>query len=137
MVALLRLTHTGWAYVLVVTLVAALGFVTGSTALILAAVVLALPAGVVALPAFYVVFGLLALVPGANPDTATGTATCTPSGACRAWTSGDPAAWFLVTTEVLGVLALAVAALLNVVLLNLILRARRASPPASPPTLSP
>jgi hypothetical protein len=126
MPALLRPTPTGCAYVLVVTGVAGFGFVSGSTALILAAVVLALPLSIVALPAFYVVFGLLAMVPGANPDTSTGSATCSPNGDCQSWTSGDPAAWFTVTTEVIGVLALGMAALVNVVVLRLLLGSLRA-----------
>ena len=65
-------TPTEAAYVLVVAVLAAWGFVTGSTALILAATALALPAGVVAIVGYYVLYGLLGVVPGANPDSASG-----------------------------------------------------------------
>lgn len=111
---------------LVVAVLAAWGFVgSGSTAAILAAAVLALPVGILAVPGFYLAYGLLAQVPGADPSSATGSGGCSPSGDCYATTTGDPAQWFVITTDAIGVLALTAAALLNVVLLRMRTRHRR------------
>lgn len=121
----LRPTLVGWGYVLGVAVLATVGFATESTAVILLAAVVALPASVVGVPVFYLVFGLLALVPGANPSSGTGSSSCTASGDCTYSSTGDPAAWFLLTTDVVGVLALTAAALLNVVALRFLRRAGR------------
>ena len=107
------------AYVLVVAAIAAYGFGAGSTAAILTAAVLALPTSIVAVPGFYLAYGLLALVPGANPSSGSGSGGCSPGGGCRVSTSGELAPWFAVTTDVIGLLALAGAALLNVLLLRM------------------
>jgi hypothetical protein len=128
----LRPTLVGWIYVLGVATVSTVGFTTGSTPTILLAALLALPSSVVAIPAFYIAYGLLALVPGANPSSSTGSGSCTPNGDCQVSTTGDPAAWFTFATEGIGILALTAAALLNaVVLRNLIvaLRPRMQTPP--------
>lgn len=114
-----------WAYVLVVLVVASVGFLTGSTAAILVAALLAVPSSVAGVPAYYVAYGLLAQVPGANPSSSSGSATCPSSGECTTSTSGDLAGWFAVTTDMLGILALTAAALLNVLLLQALLAARR------------
>jgi hypothetical protein len=102
------------AYVVVVAAVATVGFTTGSTAAILLAGALSLPASVPAVIGFYVVYGLLAQLPGANPDG-----------------SGDLAAWFVVVTDVVGILALTVAAVLNVLLVRTVWRRRRVRGSAS------
>jgi hypothetical protein len=104
--------------VLCVAAVAAWGFYTDSTATILFAVLLALPAGGPALVGYYIVDGLLAGVSGANPDVARSSGRCTPSGGCTSITIGEPAEWFLHTMDLVGVLALTTAAVLNVVLLR-------------------
>lgn len=106
------------AYVLTVAALAAVGFVTESTAPILVAGVLSLPTSVPAVIAFYVVYGLLAQVPGANPDSSSGSS------------SGDLATWFAVTTDVVGVLALTAAAVVNVVVVARLLRRRALAPRA-------
>jgi hypothetical protein len=127
-----RPTLAGWIYVLGVAALSTLGFTTGSTPTILLAALLALPSSVVAIPAYYIVYGLLALVPGANPSSSTGSGSCTPSGDCQVSTTGDLAGWFTFATEAIGILALTAAALLNaVVLRNLIaaLRTRMQAPP--------
>jgi hypothetical protein len=98
------------AYVVAVAALATWGFASGATALILVAFALALPTGAPALAGYYLAYGLLAQVPGANPP------------------SGEPATWFLATTTVLGVLAPTVAAFANIVVLRLLLRRRRAVP---------
>lgn len=113
---------TGRIYVATVAVVASIGFATGSTAAILLAGLLALPSSVPAIIGYYVVYGLLAQVPGANPDSASGYETCTPIGECDGSSSGDLATWFVVTTGVIGVLALTVAALLNVALVRVLFR---------------
>jgi hypothetical protein len=128
----LRPTLAGWIYVLSVAAVSTIGFTTGSTPTILLAALLALPSSVVAIPGYYIVYGLLALVPGANPSSSTGSGSCTPNGDCQVSTTGDLAAWFTFATEAIGILALTAAALLNaVVLRNLIaaLRTRMQAPP--------
>jgi len=120
----LHLTAEG-TYVLIVMVIAAVGFTTGFTPMILLAAFLALPSSVIAVPAYYVTYGLLALVPGANPSRGTGSASCTPSGECRESTTGDLAAWFTIATEVIGILALTAAGLLNVILLRSLIARRR------------
>lgn len=116
----IRPTVPAVTYVLAVAATATTGFATGSTTLILLAAGLALPASIVAVPAYYVVYGVLALVPGANPDTASG--TCSSTGACQ--TTGGLAPWFAATTDVVGILALSAAAVVNVLLVRLVLRNR-------------
>lgn len=111
-------------YTLVVAVIAAVGFTTQSTSTILIAVGLALPASTLALPGYYVMYGLLALVPGANPSSSSGSGSCTYGGGCHESVTGEPAAWFTTTTDALGILALTVAALLNVILFR-VLTARR------------
>lgn len=113
------------AYVLTVAAVATGGFATGSTAAILTSAALALPTSIVAVPGYYLAYGLLALLPGANPSRGSGSGGCSPGAGCHASTSGDLAPWFSVTTDVIGVLALTAAALLNVVLLRTVAHRRR------------
>jgi hypothetical protein len=115
----------GAAYVLVVAAIAAVGFSTESTSAILLAGLLALPASVPAVMAYYVVYGLLAQLPGANPDSGSGSASCTPSGECHGSSTGDLATWFAIVTDVAGILALTVAAVLNVVFVRMLWRSRR------------
>lgn len=105
-------------YVLAVASTAALGFATGSTAAILLAALLALPASILATPAYYFAYGVLALVPGANPSRSIGSASCSPDGSCQEFSTGEVAAWFTVATDTLGILALTGAAVLNVVLVR-------------------
>lgn len=118
-------TLIGWTYALTVAMLATLGFTTESTSTILLAAFLALPSSGAAVPAYYVFYGLLAQVPGANPSSSTGSASCTPNGNCQASTTGDAAAWFTLATDVVGVLALTAAALLNVVVLRTLIAAGR------------
>jgi hypothetical protein len=116
------------AYVLSVAAVAAWGFIAGTTAVILTAVALSLPTGLPALVGYYMVYGLLAQVPGANPSTFTGSFSCSPDGSCEGSTTGDLAPWFADTTVAVGVIALTAAALVNVAVLRFVtskLRARR------------
>ena len=122
---MLRLTATEGTYALIVMVIAAVGFTTGSTPMILLAAFLALPSSVIAVPAYYVAYGLLALVPGANPSSGTGTGSCTPTGECQVSTTGDLAAWFTIATEVIGILALTAAGLLNVIVLRSLIARRR------------
>ena len=105
-----RLTVRSSLYVVAVAVIAAVGFTEQSTWPILFATMLAVPASIVAVPCYYLVYGFLALIPGANPSSS----------------SGTPAAWFTVTTFVLGILALTVAAFVNVLLLRF-LAARRSA----------
>lgn len=108
-----------------VAAVATLGFARDSTPPILLAVALTLPSSVVAVPSYYVAYGLLAQLPGSNPSRSTGPGSCTPNGGCHESTSGDAAAWFPHATDLVGILALIAAAVLNVVLLQRLIAARR------------
>ena len=128
--------RTGRAYVLIVAAVAAIGFTTGSTAAILLAGLLALPASVPAVVGYYLLYGLLAQVPGANPGSSSGSATCTPAGECHESSTGDLATWFVVATDVAGILLLTAAALLNVACVRRIRRKLRGSASASARTRS-
>jgi hypothetical protein len=109
-VASVRLTVRSLIYVVAVAVIAALGFTEQSPWPILLAALLAVPSSIVAVPCYYLAYGFLALIPGANPSSS----------------SGTPAAWFTVTTFVLGILALTVAAFANVLLLRA-LAARRSA----------
>lgn len=122
-------------YVLVVAVTAAVGFITDSTRTILLAALLGLPASLFALPGYYLMYGLLALVPGANPSSSSGSVSCAPDGTCHGSVTGEPAAWFLITADALGILALSGAALLNVVVLRLLTAhpRRSTSAAADPP----
>ncbi|RJS45758.1 hypothetical protein [Nocardioides cavernaquae] len=106
------------AYVLGVLVTAGIGFINDFTFMILLAASLSLPASLIALPGYYVTYGLLALAPGANPSSSSGSASCTADGICHSSTTGDPATWFLVTTDLAGVLALSGAAAVNVIALG-------------------
>lgn len=121
-------------YVLTVAAVATLGFTLDSTPLILLAAGLTLPSSVAAVPGYYLAYGLLAQIPGANPSHSTGSGSCTPNGGCHESTSGDAAAWFMHATDLVGILALTAAAALNIVLLQRLLAARqhKAEAPTQP-----
>lgn len=113
-----------WAYVAGVAVIAGAGFFGDSTALILLAALLSLPASVIAIPGYYLTYGLLALVPGANPSSSSGSASCSSAGECTSSTTGDLAPWFAITTDLVGVLALTCAALVNLLALRLALGRR-------------
>ncbi|MEO6789591.1 MAG: hypothetical protein ABI249_02630 [Ornithinibacter sp.] len=126
----IRVTRGASLYVAAVTVCAVLGFVLGVPWPILLAAAISLPASVVTLPAFYMVYGLLALVPGANPSMSTGSGSVDSSGAVISSVStGLPSTWFAITTAVLGALALGLGAVLNVVIVRMLTahRQRRAA----------
>lgn len=104
------------AYVGAVTTLASVGFTHDSTVLILIAAAVTLPLGIPAMLGYYAMYGLLALVPGANPSEASGSTTCTADGVCTSTGTGDLAGWFALTTDVLGVVVLAGAAVGNALL---------------------
>jgi Na+/H+ antiporter NhaD/arsenite permease-like protein len=125
-----RLTLGSSLYVGAVALIAAVGFAEQSAWPILFAAVLAVPASIVAVPCYYLVYGFLALIPGANPSSNSGSSTSAADG--RTLTSvstGMPAAWFTITTFVLGILCLTVAAFVNVLLLRALAARRRSNEP--------
>ncbi len=114
----LRLTRWSLAYSAAVTAGAAAGFVGHRAWAVVVAALLALPASLVTVPAYYVMFGILALVPGANPTTSTGSGISTPGVGQLTASTGGAAAWFTTCTDLAGILALGVAALLNVALVR-------------------
>jgi hypothetical protein len=103
------------------------GFVQGSPRPIVLAAALALPASIVAVPCYYLVYGLLALVTGANPSSSSGSGSGSAAGPgdSTTVTTDDLATWFAVTTHVLGVLALTVAAAVNVLLVRAVMSRRQ------------
>lgn len=111
-------------YVVVVAGLATLGAVIDSTGVIVLAGLITLPTSIPAVIGYYLAYGLLAQVPGVNPDSASGYAACTPAGECDGSNSGDLATWFAVTTDVVGISALVVSALLNVAIVGGIFRGR-------------
>jgi hypothetical protein len=113
-------------YVLAVATLAAFGFVTGSTSAILAAAASTLPSGLLAVAGYYLTYGILGLVPGANPSTSTGSASCTPDRVCQESSTGNLAPWFEHTTDAIGVIALTLAAVVNLALLRRVTSERRA-----------
>ena len=117
-------------YVLAVAGVATYGFVKGDTAAIVGAVALSMPTGLPAIIGYYFIYGVLGEVPGADPSTSSGSGSCTADGHCHETTSGDLAPWFVHTTTVIGILAVTVAAVVNVLLLRILL-ARRRTPPGT------
>ena len=92
---------------------------------------LALPSGLAGLVAFYAAYGLLALVPGANPDASSSSGSCAPSGACQWSSTGDLASWFQFTTDAIGVFALTTAAITNVLVAHWLLTRSRRTPSRS------
>jgi len=127
-----RLTVRSSLYVVAVSLIAAGGFTDQSPWPILLAALLAVPASFVALPCYYLAYGLLALIPGANPSSSSGSATFAPDGRMLTSVStGMPAAWFTITTFVLGILTLTVAAFVNVLLLRALAERRRSKLPVT------
>lgn len=119
-------------YVLLVAATAAAGFVVGSPVPILLAAAAALPASMVTMPLFYVVSGLMGLVPGANPSTSSGSGSSSaPGDAGTSHETGAAASWFTVTTHVVGVLALALAAIANVLLVRAIRSRWRTAKPVT------
>ena len=122
-----RPTWRSITYLAAVAGLATAGFVSGSPAPIVLAAVLTLPASIVAVPCYYLVYGLLALVTGANPSSSSGSGSgSSAAGGSTTVTADDTATWFAVTTHVLGVLALVAAAALNVLLVQAVLSRRRA-----------
>lgn len=122
-----RPTWRSATYVTVVAATATVGFVEGSPWPILLAVLLTLPVSIVTVPCYYIVYGLLAQVPGANPSINTRVETqAGHGGPVSSVTTGMRATWFVITTETLGVAALTLAALVNVLALQLLLSRRRA-----------
>lgn len=125
----LRPTPGSSVYVVAISSLAALGFIEGTPWPIILAAVLALPSSLIAVPAYYVLYGLLALVPGANPSTSSGSETGAADGTVTSTvSSGSLAGWFDVTTVALGIALLAAAAILNVLLARTLMARRNVAP---------
>ena len=126
---------TPWTlvYVAAVALLAGVGFIGQSPWPILLAALIGLPASIVAVPCYYLGYGLLALIPGANPSSSSGSSTSAPDGnLLTSGTAGMPAPWFTLTTHILGILALTAAAFLNVLLCRALAARRRRIPAVTP-----
>ena len=109
----------GGAYVVVAGGSAAAGFALARPWPILFAAIITLPSSVAALLAYYLSYGLLAQLPGANPSSSSGSATVLPDGSVIAATStGDVATWFTVVMPLIGVGVIAAAAAITVSLVH-------------------
>lgn len=123
-----KVTWIHAVYVAVVAVCAAIGFIIQAPQPILLAAALTLPASIVALPTYYLAYGLLAQIPGANPSSSSGSGSSAGPGSPPVTvTTGDLAPWFAVSTQVLGILLLTVAAFVNIVILQSVLD-RRSGP---------
>jgi hypothetical protein len=130
---LLRPSLVGSIYAFGVATVSTLGFITGSTPAIVLVAILTLPGSIVAIPAFYIVYGLMAQIPGANPSMASGSSSCAANGDCQVSTTGEAAAWFTLATGFVGVLALTAAALANAAILRSLISAHDRPAPTTEP----
>jgi hypothetical protein len=80
----------------------------------------------VTVPCYYIAYGVLSFIPGANPSSNTGSGGVAADGhTLPSVSTGMPAAWFTTTTHLIGILALTVAAILNVLLLQALAARRR------------
>jgi hypothetical protein len=114
-----RLTWRSWIDVAAVASIAAVGFFNDSPWPVLLAVLLAIPLSFVTVPCYYVVYGLLSFIPEANPSSNTGSEGVAADGhILPSISTAMPAAWFTTTTHLIGILALTVAAIVNVLLLH-------------------
>ncbi len=121
-----RLTLPAACYVAAVGLCAAWGFAVGSPWPVVLAAAAAVPASLVAAPLYYVMYGLLALVPGANPSSSAGSGSSSAAGGTdSSYVTGEPAAWFTVTTHTLGVVTLMLAATTDVLLVRALVARHR------------
>jgi len=122
------LTWRSWIYVAAVASIAAVGFFHDSPWPILLAALLAIPLSVVRVPCYYIGYGLLSFIPGASPSSNTGSGGFAADGhTLPSAGTGMPAAWFTTTTDLIGILALTLAAILNVLLLQALAARRRRS----------
>ena len=119
------MTPLALSYVAAVMLLAAVGFATGQALLVGIAALVTLPVGIAAVPMIYLMAGVMAFVPGANPSQASGSGYAGPHGHVVVTQTGQPASWYLVSIDVVGVVVLVLAAVANVLLLDLLVRRRR------------
>ena len=128
-----RRTKWSWIYVVAVALIAAVGHFQDSPWPILLAIALS----IATVPCYYFVYGVLALIPGANPSSNTGSRGVAADGhTLTSVSTGMPAAWFTITTHLIGILALIVAATGNVLLLQAIAARRRRKVDGDPNLIS-
>jgi hypothetical protein len=72
-----------------------------------------------AVPCYYVIYGLLAQIPGANPSSNSGYEVQNADGTkITSVTTGAQAPWFVVTTQAVEIIAFTFAAVLSVLLLR-------------------
>ncbi len=122
----IRVTARSATYVAVVAASAALGLVGHTAWPVLLAAAISLPASVVALPGYYLAYGLLALIPGANPSNGSGSASVDAGGhLVSSAVGGTQAAWFTIATLVLGVVLLTAGAVVDVLLVRALAARRR------------
>lgn len=118
-------------YVALIAALVAAGMLLQTPGPFIVAAVLTLPASIAAIPLYYVLYGVTALIPGANPSSSSGQGTSTPGGGSVSVVTGLPAPWFTIAMGVLAVIVMAAAAYANALAIKAI-RARNTSrPPVS------
>lgn len=131
--ASIRWTWGSETYVAVVAACATSGLVGHTAWPVLLAATISLPAAIVTLPGYYVVYGLLALIPGANPSSSSGSGSADAGGHLTSTVlTGTQATWFTLTTAALGVLLLTAGAVVNVVLVRVLVARRRGRDDGAP-----
>ena len=102
-------------YVIATGLLASVGFALANPWPILLATLITLPSSIIALPAYYLAYGLLSQLSGANPSTSSGSGSVSSDGAVTSTISiAMPAEWLTTLTPILGVGAIVAAAIANV-----------------------
>ncbi len=121
------------AYVALVAALVAMGMVLQTPAPFIVAALLTLPSSIAAVPLYYVLYGVTALIPGANPSSSSGEGGSTPGGGSVSVVTGEPALWFTVSMGVLAVIVMAAAAYANALAIKAIRARGTAHPPVSAP----
>lgn len=124
--ASIRWTWGSGTYVAVVAACATSGLVGHTAWPVLLAAAISLPAGIVTLPGYYVAYGLLALIPGADPSSSSGSGSADAGGhLISSVATGAQATWFTITAPLLGVLLLTAGAVVNVLLVRVLVARRQ------------
>jgi hypothetical protein len=106
--------------VITVAALVAAGMLLQSPGLFVVAAVMTIPSSIAAVPTYYVLYGITALIPGANPSSGSGKGVSTPGGGTVSVVTGEPALWFTVSMGVLAVVVMALAAYANALALKAI-----------------
>jgi hypothetical protein len=120
-------------YVAFITVIASVGIIEKSPWPVLVAAFLTLPASIAVVPCYYLIYGMLAQIPGANPSSNTGYEVQNADGTTiTSVTTGAQAPWFVVTTQAVEIIAFTFAAVLSVLFLRALAARREGTGGAHP-----